>query len=153
MGFGAQKTITSYSFDCCWLGDRRGIRSVKKYCEDGGGGHWLVRMEWRPAGWSGGWSVCLPLLIFLCTMKSRSSLLAPAHPGGPRKRAIKRLWWYIDRPRLVWRSYSTYSSHLGVVISFTLFLTVTYRQRDPCRYVTIRRNLKTAWLRLSRIFC
>jgi len=22
----------------------------------GGGGHWLVRMEWRPAGWS----VCLP---------------------------------------------------------------------------------------------
>jgi len=28
---------------------------------DGGGGHWLVRMEWRPARWS----VCLPLLIFL----------------------------------------------------------------------------------------
>jgi len=33
----------------------------------------------------------LPLLIFPCTMKSRSSLLAPAHPGGPRKRAIKWL--------------------------------------------------------------
>ena len=48
----------------------------------GGGGHWLVRMEWRPAGWS----VCLPLLIVLCTIKSRSSLLALAHPGGPRKR-------------------------------------------------------------------
>jgi len=31
---------------------------------DGGGGHWLVRMEWHPAGWS----VCLPLLIFLCTI-------------------------------------------------------------------------------------
>jgi len=28
---------------------------------DDGGGHWLVRMEWRPAGWP----VCLPLLIFL----------------------------------------------------------------------------------------
>jgi len=41
---------------------------------DDGGGHWLVRMEWRPAGWS----VCLPLLIFPCTIKSRSSLLAPA---------------------------------------------------------------------------
>jgi len=41
-------------------------------------------MEWRPAGWS----VCLPLLIFPCTIKSRSSLLAPAHPGGPEKRAV-----------------------------------------------------------------
>jgi len=57
---------------------------------DGGGGHWLVRMKWRPAGWS----VCLPLLISPCTIKSRSSVLAPAHPGGRRKRAIKRLWWW-----------------------------------------------------------
>ena len=75
---------------------------------DGGGGHWLVRMEWRPAGWS----VCLPLLIFPCTIKSRSSLLAPAHPGGPGKRAVKRLWcgggafialtvlvWHLERGR------------------------------------------------------
>jgi len=52
---------------------------------DGGSRHWLVRMEWRPAGWS----VCLPLLIFPCTTKSRSPLLAP---GGPGKRAIKWLW-------------------------------------------------------------
>ena len=52
-----------------------------------GCGHWLVGMEWRPAGWS----VCLPLLIFPCTTKSRSSLLAPAHPGGPGNRAVKRL--------------------------------------------------------------
>jgi len=44
-------------------------------------------MEWLPAGWS----VCLPLLIFPCTIKTRSSLLAPAHPGGPRKRVVKRL--------------------------------------------------------------
>jgi len=51
-------------------------------------GHWLVRIEWHPAGWS----VCLLLLIFRCTIKSRSSLLAPAHPGGPVKRAVKRLW-------------------------------------------------------------
>ena len=55
---------------------------------DGGGGHWLVRMDGRPAGWS----VCLRLLIFPCTIKSRSSLLAPAHPGGPGKRAVKWLW-------------------------------------------------------------
>ena len=52
-----------------------------------GDGHWLVRMEWRPAGWS----VCLPLLIFSCTIKSTSSLLALAHPGGPGKRAVKWL--------------------------------------------------------------
>jgi len=51
---------------------------------DGGGGQWLVRMEWLPAGLS----VCQPLLIFPCTIKPRSSLLAPAHPGGPRKRAV-----------------------------------------------------------------
>jgi len=31
----------------------------------------------------------MPLLIFHCTIKSRSSLLAPAHLGGPGKRAIK----------------------------------------------------------------
>jgi len=53
--------------------------------EDSGGGHWLVWMEWRPAGLS----MCLPLLISPCTMKSRSSLLAPAHPGGPGERAVK----------------------------------------------------------------
>ena len=55
---------------------------------DGGGGHCLVRMEWRPARWA----VCLPLLIFPCTMKNRGSLLASAHPGGPGKRAVKWLW-------------------------------------------------------------
>ena len=35
--------------------------------------------------------VCLPLLISPCTIKSRSTLLTPAHPGGPGKRAVKRL--------------------------------------------------------------
>jgi len=38
--------------------------------------------------------VCLPLLIFPCTIKSRSSLLAPAQPGSPGKRAVKWLWWW-----------------------------------------------------------
>ena len=62
---------------------------ARKKWVDGGGEHWLVRMEWRrrPAGWS----VCLPLLILPCTIKSRSSLLAPAHPGGPGKQAVKWL--------------------------------------------------------------
>jgi len=31
---------------------------------DGGGGHCLVQMEWRPSGWL----VCLSLLIFPCTI-------------------------------------------------------------------------------------
>jgi len=65
------------------LSSRKGIWPVKM--GDGGGGHWLVRMEWRPARWS----VCLPLLIFLCTIKSRSYLLAPAHQGGPGKKGRK----------------------------------------------------------------
>jgi len=39
--------------------------------------------------------VCLPLLIFPCTIKSRSYLLAPAHAGGPRKRSVKRLCVYV----------------------------------------------------------
>ena len=70
----------------CWLGGRKGIRLVKKW-GDGGGGHWLVRMEWYPAGWLVSASVNLPL-----RHKSRSSLLAPAQPGGPGKRAVKWLW-------------------------------------------------------------
>jgi len=68
------------------LGGRKGIRPVKKWA-DGGGGHWLFRMEWRPAGWL----VRMPLLIFPCTTKSKSSLLAPAHPGGHGKRAVKKV--------------------------------------------------------------
>jgi len=69
------------------VGRQEGHLACKKW-GDGGGGHWLVRMEWRPSRWS----VCLPLLIFPCTMKSRSSHLALAHLGGPGRRAIKRLW-------------------------------------------------------------
>ena len=45
------------------------------------------------SGWSGAQpdGRCLPPLIFPCTIKCRSSLLAPAHLGGPGKRAVKRL--------------------------------------------------------------
>ena len=68
------------------VGQQEGHRACKQL-GNSGRGHCLVRMEWRPAGWS----VCLPLLIFPCTIKSRSSLLALAHPGGPGKRAVKHL--------------------------------------------------------------
>ena len=83
------------------------------------GGHWLVQMEWRPAGW---W-VCLPLLIYPCTIKSRSSLLTPAHPGGPGKRAVKRLWcgggntiepclpWTTDVPSVEYHCWTLFGSN------------------------------------------
>jgi len=84
----------------CWLGGRKGSWPVKN--GDAGGGHWLVRMEWRPAGWS----VYLLLLFFPCTIKSRSSLLAPAHLRGPGKRAVKRLrlcgYCYYCLPSVLW---------------------------------------------------
>jgi len=73
--------LVAFSALTLLVGQQKGHPACKKIWGDSGGGHWLVRMEWRPAGWS----VCLPLLIFPCTIKSRSSLLAPAHPGDPRK--------------------------------------------------------------------
>ena len=71
------------------VGRQKGIRAVKNIRGDGGGRYWLVPKEWRPVGWS----VCLPLLIFPCIIKSRNSLLAPTYPGGTGKTAVKRLWW------------------------------------------------------------
>jgi len=72
------------------VGRQEGHPACKKWGH-GGGGHWLVRMEWHPAGCS----VCLPLLIFPCTTKSRSSLLAPADLDGPGKRAVNQFWWWL----------------------------------------------------------
>jgi len=80
-------TLIAFSALSLLVGQQEGHPACKKHGEDGGGGHWLVRMKWRPAGWS----VCLPLLIFPCTIKSSSSLLALAHLGGPGKRAVERL--------------------------------------------------------------
>ena len=87
--FAQNNSETSVSSDC----GEKFCKALWETLGDDGGGHWLVQMESCPAGWS----VCLPLLIFPCTMKSRSSLLAPAHPGGPGKRAVKRLcvWLHI----------------------------------------------------------
>jgi len=49
---------------------------------------WLVLTEWRP------YAESASCYILPSTIKSRRSfLLAPAHPGGPRKRAVQRLWW------------------------------------------------------------
>jgi len=66
------------------VGRQEGHPACKKW-GDGGGGDWLVQIEWHLAGSS----VRLPLIIFPCTIKSRSFLLAPAHPDGPRKKGRK----------------------------------------------------------------
>jgi len=56
---------------------------------DGGGGHWLVRMEWRPAGWS----VCLRLLIFPYAIKFRSFSYGTGSPGWvPEKGRQMAVW-------------------------------------------------------------
>jgi len=82
--------LVAFSAFTLLVGRQEGHPACKRWAD--GGGHWLVRMEWRPARRS----VCLPLLIFPCTIKSRSSLLAPAHLGGPGKRAVKWLWlWWL----------------------------------------------------------
>jgi len=61
----------------------------------GGGGPTAPGLSGRGGGPAGG-SVCLPLLIFPCPIKSRSSLLAPA-ACGPGKRAVKRLrLWHLS---------------------------------------------------------
>ena len=67
------------------VGRQQGHPACKKEWGDDGGGHWLVWMEWRPARWL----VCVPLLIFPCTIKSRSSVLVPAYPGWSRKKGHK----------------------------------------------------------------
>jgi len=84
-----QDNLVAFSSLTLLVGRQEGHPACKKW-GDGGGGLCLVRMEWQPARRS----VCLPLLIFPCTIKSRSSLLAPAHAGGPGNRAVKWLWWW-----------------------------------------------------------
>jgi len=53
----------------------------------------IVEVSTGYSGWSGAQpdGLCLHLLIFPCTIKSRSSLLALAHPDGPGERAVKWL--------------------------------------------------------------
>jgi len=80
--------LVAFSALTLLIGRQEGYPACKKW--DGGGGLWLVRMEWHPAGWS----VCLPLLIFPCTIKSRSFFSGTVSPGWSRKKGRKRLWWW-----------------------------------------------------------
>jgi len=61
--------------------------------------------------------VCLPLLISPCIIKSRSSLLAPTHPGGPGKRAVK---WLCGNRKLN-LLLNWYSKVLLFIIIYTIF--------------------------------
>jgi len=78
------------------VGRQEGHPARKKY-----GGWWRWALV-SPDGVAPSRMVCLPLLISPCTIKSRSSLLAPTHLGSPGKRAVKQLcvcvcvcWTYI----------------------------------------------------------
>jgi len=68
----------------CWLGGRKGIRPVKN------GGWWRWALVVCPDGVAPSRMVGVSAFVNLpCTIKSRSSLLTLAHPGGPGKRAVK----------------------------------------------------------------
>jgi len=70
----------------CWLGGRKGIRA----CKNGGRWRWALV---NPDGVAPSRMVVVSASVNLpLRHKVRSSLLAPAHPGGPGKRAVKRLW-------------------------------------------------------------
>ena len=93
--------MTVFSALTLLVGWQEGHPDCKK-AGDGGGGHWLVRMEWRWAGWS----VCLPLFIFPCTMKFRRFSSCTYSPGWSRKKGRKTVvvWWCV---------YSTSVDYLG----------------------------------------
>jgi len=83
------RVVVAFSALTLLVGRQEGHPACKKM-----GGWWRWALVSPEGVVPAGWSVCLPLLISPSTIKSRSSLLAPAHPGGPGKRAVKRLWWW-----------------------------------------------------------
>ena len=72
----------------CWLGGRKGIRSVKNWVV----GCWRGCLE-RGADLHMAQLMPLPLAVS-CFSKSHISFtfLVPAHPGSPGKRAVKRVY-------------------------------------------------------------
>jgi len=63
---------------------------------DGGGGQWLVRMEWRPAGWLVSASVNLPLHHKVQKFSSGTG-------STGWFRAVKWLWVKLRTSNLVFR--------------------------------------------------
>jgi len=78
----------------------------------GGGGHWLVRMEWHPAGWSV--SASVNLLLHHKVQKFSSGT---GSPGWSQKKAVKWLWW-LHFPRMkVLTPISSPLCHMSSVVS------------------------------------
>jgi len=71
------------------VGQQEGHPACKNKWGDGGGGHCLVWMEWLPAGLS----LCLPLLIFPCTIKLKFSS-GTGSPGWSLKKGRKTVVVY-----------------------------------------------------------
>jgi len=75
------------------VGQHVGHLACKKWGMGGGGGHWLVRMEWRPSGWS----VCLPLVNLPLHHKVQKFSSGISSPGWSRKKGhetVVDLWWW-----------------------------------------------------------
>ena len=71
----------------CWLGDRKGIRPVKKL--SGGVLLWLsVWSEVQTCIWPS-WCHCHSLSLALVKFQIGFTFLVPAHLGSPGKRAVK----------------------------------------------------------------
>jgi len=77
-------TKSAFSALTLLVGCQEGHLAGKKW-GDGGGGHRLVWIEWRLAGWLS----CLFLLIIPCSIKSRSFSSGTGSPGWSRKKGRK----------------------------------------------------------------
>ena len=122
--FNAFSALIAFSALTLLVGWQEGHPACKKWGDDGGG-HWLVRMEWRPAGLS----ACLSLLIFSCTIKS-GSLLALAHPGGHGKRAVKRSWWWYGYCRMTPHCASVSGTGRRILFGITAFSMLALPESD-----------------------
>jgi len=65
---------------------------------DDGGGHRLVRMEWRPAGWS----MCLLLLVFHKVQKFSSGTSSPGWSRKEGRKTVVCVWkLFSDKQNLI----------------------------------------------------
>jgi len=108
--FSFDERLVYFAFSALTLlvGQQEGHLACKKW--DGGGGHWLVQMEWHPAGWSVYLPVNLPLHHKVEKFSSGTS-----SPGWSQKKGRKTVFvcvWFI----LQWQSY------LLRLVSFVVFL-------------------------------
>jgi len=101
----------------CWLGGRKGIWPVKKWGH-GGGGHWLVWMQWRRLVVSA--SVNLPL-----HHKVQKFSSGTGSPGWSRRKGRKMVVvWYC-----MWQLYTIICTHTWAVFTVDSCFRLTLCQR------------------------